>query len=103
MMTFADACSRQHLYHSFYTVWHVDAGGKREYLGFTSRKSGRGLLSFVAKSQAVRDRLRELWGDGAEAVEWTKKTADAIHMSNGCRVKFGGTIRQEAADAEPAN
>lgn len=30
MMTFADACSRQHLYHSFYTVWHVDAGGKRE-------------------------------------------------------------------------
>jgi hypothetical protein len=36
-------------------------------------------------------------GEGSE-VEVTKKTATALHLSNGWRIEFGGTIRQETSE-----
>jgi hypothetical protein len=94
-MTFAEAARLQHRYGSFYTVWLVDADGTRRYLGCSQRKSGTGLLKFIG-----RERVQEVFKamPGAETLEWTKKTADALHLNNGMKVTFGGTIRQEAGE-----
>lgn len=99
LMSFADAVARQHLYGSYYTVWLVAPDGAREYLGYTPRKSGDGLLSLL-RSDRVQTRVAQFEG----AAEITlKKTAHALVLSNGWRIAFGGTIRQEAAAAEWVN
>ena len=99
LMTFAEACERQHLYGSYYTVWLVAPDGAREYLGYIGRKSGAGLLSLL-RTDRVQDRVARF--EGAEGVT-LKKTANALVLSNGWQIAFGGTIRQEAAAAEWVN
>ncbi len=92
--TFAEAAERQHRYGSYYTVWYVHPSGERVYLGFTARRTGSGLLN-LCKSATVQAKLSALI---AEDVEWVKKTKDGINLSNGGKVWFGGTIRQEASE-----
>lgn len=94
-MTFEQAARLQHRYGSFYTVWLVDADGTRRYLGCSQRRSGRGLLKFIGRD-SVQAVLKDL--PGADTLEWTRKTADALYLSNGMRITFGGTIRQEAGN-----
>jgi hypothetical protein len=99
LMSFADAAERQHLYGSYYTVWLVAPDGTREYLGFTPRKSGDGLLSFL-RADRIQERVKRF--EGAESLT-LKKTAGALVLSNGWKFAFGGTIRQEAGAAEWVN
>jgi hypothetical protein len=92
-MTFEQAAKTQYLRSSFYTVWLIGPNGERESLGSTNRKSGRSLidLSGTLYAQKVIRRLIP----NAEDVHF-KKTANALVLSNGWRIEFGGTIRQEA-------
>lgn len=92
-MTFKHAAEMQQYHWSFYTVWLVSADGSREYLGCTQKKSGAGLLKFIQR-ETVQEVLRVL--PNADAIEWTKKTATALFLSNGMQIAFGGTIRQES-------
>lgn len=93
-MTFAEAASRQHLYHSYYTVWLVSPTGEREYLNFTARKTGTGLMK-ILRLNSVQDRIKQF--PDAETLT-LKKRADRLELSNGWQIKFGGTIRQEASE-----
>ncbi len=99
LMSFKDAANRQHLYGSYYTVWLIAPDGKREYLGFIARKSGAGLLTFL-RGERIQTRMEQF--EGAESIT-LKKTANALVLSNGWRIAFGGTIRQEASEAEWVN
>jgi len=90
---FAKAAADQHRANSFYTVFLVNtATGERTYLGSTARKTGTGLMLILEKSY-VQDHIATLPGM-AEAT--FRKTATALVISNGYRIEFGGTIRQEA-------
>jgi hypothetical protein len=93
--TFAQAARAQYLHSSFYTVWLVGPAGEREYLGSTQRKSGTGLRKFL-RDKDVQERVSRL-PDAASAT-YTKR-ADRLEFSNGWRIEFGGTIRQEASAA----
>jgi hypothetical protein len=86
--TFSEAAATQHLYGSYYTVWLVAPGGTREYLGYTARKTGTGLCR-----PSVQGRVQRF--PDADALTF-RKTAGALLLSNGYRITFGGTIRQEA-------
>lgn len=92
-MTFNDAAKKQYLRSSFYTVWLVHPGGKvRVNLGSTQRKTGAGLLKIIGTPYAQQTIGEHI----PNTVTLTKKTASAILLSNGWRIEFGGTIRQEA-------
>jgi hypothetical protein len=86
------AANKQYLRSSFYTVWLVGPNGERESLGSTQRKTGSSLVR-IMREKAVQARLSEL--PGADSATFTKK-ADRLLISNGWRIEFGGTIRQEA-------
>jgi hypothetical protein len=96
-MTFEEAARKQYLYSSFYTVWGVDRQGERIYLTCTQRKSGRRLIGLLSIAGPVRE-----WVLGVPGIMDTdfKKTATSVSFSNGYRVEFGDTIRQEAAVAK---
>jgi hypothetical protein len=97
-LNWEEAVKEQHLYSSYYTVWLVNAEGKRvAYCGRTQRKSGSGLIAKL-RTEAVQKLVAEKVPDVAN-VEF-KKTAAALKMSNGWSLQFGGTIRQEAAEAQ---
>ena len=91
-MTFAQAAKTQYLRDSYYTVWLVGAKGERVRLGSTQRKSGSGLLSFCSMA-SVQETLGKYL---TPSVTIKKKTSTAILLSDGWRIVFGGTIRQEA-------
>lgn len=91
-MTFNQAARKQYLHSTFYTVWLVGPNGERESLGSTQRKSGSKLMQILCET-AVQERVSKL--PGAETATFTKK-ADRLVFSNGWRIEFGGTIRQEA-------
>jgi nitrogen fixation protein len=99
LMSFADAAQRQHLYGSYYTVWLVAPDGTREYLAYTSRKTGDGLLA-VLRYDRIQERVK-LFPDAASIT--LKKKGGALVLSNGWRIAFGGTIRQEASAAAWVN
>ena len=91
--TFAEAADRQFRYNSFYTVFLVEvATGARTYLGMTARKTGTGLMT-VLRRENVQKFVTTL--PGAADATFTK-SATALTLSNGYRIEFGGTIRQEA-------
>lgn len=91
--TFEQAADRQFRFNSFYTVFLIEvATGKRTYLGCTSRKTGTGLMS-VLRRDYIQAHIVTL--PGAADATFTK-SADALTLSNGYRIEFGGTIRQEA-------
>jgi len=92
-MTFPEAARRQHLYSSIYTVWLVAPDGTREQIGTTQRKTGSGLRAVLARP-SVQERIAKI--PGIEDVR-LKKTASALIFTNGYRIEFGGTIRQEAS------
>jgi hypothetical protein len=94
-MTFAEAAKRQHLYGSYYTIWLVSPEGKREYIGFTGRKSGAGLFKFLQRD-TMQSLMKRRFLDVASLS--FKKTATALILSNGWKIEFGGTIRQEASE-----
>lgn len=94
-MTFQDAANRQHLHHSFYTVWLVKGDSEKVELGHTQGKSGNGLMRFLRRETVQAKLTAELGADSL--VEVSKKTATALHLSNGWRIEFGKTIRQEAS------
>lgn len=91
-MTFSDACRRQHLHHTIYTVYLVGPDGEREQIATTQRKSGTGLLA-VLRRESVQARVAQLPG---AATATCQKKAGGLLFSNGWRLEFGGTIRQEA-------
>lgn len=93
-MRFQDAAERQYRLHSYYTVHLVKDTGEMVPLGFTQRKTGTGLLVLIG-GKAVQETLRMHVPD-SDNVTITRKTKTALHLSNGWRVEFGGTIRQEA-------
>lgn len=93
-MNFQDAASRQYRRTSYYTVNLVKPDATIQ-MGYTQGKSGAGLIWFIRGERAQAILMAHL-GEGSE-VEITKKTATALHLSNGWRVEFGGTIRQEAS------
>jgi hypothetical protein len=92
-MTFEQAANKQYLHSSFYTVWLVGPNGERESLGSTQRKTGSCLVQ-IMRQKSVQARIAQL--PDAETGTYTKK-ADRLLFSNGWRIEFGGTIRQEAA------
>jgi hypothetical protein len=92
-MDFQDAARRQHLRTSYYTVWLVGPGGERENLGHTARKTGTGLLTFLYRP-AVQERIKALPGAADARLQ---KFKDRLEFSNGWKLEFGGTIRQEAS------
>ena len=91
-MTFENAAKLQYRYATYYAIILVGPNGERETLGKTQRKSGSGLL-LVLERESVQARMREF--PGAYSIT-LKKTASALILSNGWRIEFGGTIRQEA-------
>ena len=93
-MTFQDAAAAQYRLHSYYTVHLVKPCGETVPLGYTQRKTGTGLLVFVT-GKAVQEALKT-HVPGIEGVTIVKKTKAALLLSNGWRIEFGGTIRQEA-------
>jgi hypothetical protein len=112
-MTFEQAAERQHRYGSYYTVWLLGPDGEREYLGFTARKSGAGLLKFMS-SLKIQERMKQF--PDADNLRCTKTATALIFTSkaevakaiaegrstptpNGWKIQFGGTIRQEAAES----
>lgn len=94
--TFAEAADRQNLYNSYYTVWLIAPDGSRVYLGHTSRKSGSGLRAVVGRDSVIA-KLEKI--PGMDTATY-KKTAESLVISNGYKVAFGGTIRQEASEAD---
>lgn len=93
--TFAQAARKQYLHSSFYTVWLVGPDGERERLGSTQRKTGASLVKILCE-KAVQDRVAR--APDAASATFTKKP-DRLLLSNGWSIQFGGTIRQEAAEA----
>lgn len=93
-MKFSDAARVQYRLSSYYTVQLVKPDGTKVELGSTMQKTGIGLLKFVSSRL---DKVRELIPN-PDTVEMVKKTATALHFSNGYRIEFGGTIRQEATE-----
>lgn len=93
-MTFQEAARMQYRYHSYYTVWLVAPDGTRTEFGLTQRKSGSGLMA-ILRSDAGQKRIAGI--PGVAAVTF-KKTATALILSNGYKIAFGGTIRQEASE-----
>lgn len=95
-MTFNEAAAKQFRHTSFYTVQLVKDNGSRVELGSTQRKSGAGLLYCIGSDRVQAIIRAEV--PNADAITITKKTAKALHLSNGWRIEFGGTIRQEATE-----
>ena len=93
-MTFREATRKQYLRNSYYTVHLVGPNGQRETIGQTARKTGTGLM-LILTTEANLNRLRSLAGDLSKVS--FKKRSDRVELSNGWRVEFGGTIRQEAS------
>lgn len=92
-MTFEQAARAQHLRFSYYTVWLVSPTGERTRLGSTQRKNGTGLMN-ILRADSTQNRLKAMpVMDGATI----KKTKSALTFSNGWKIEFGGTIRQEAS------
>jgi hypothetical protein len=91
-MTFSQAARQQYLRHTIYTVVLVGPNGEREQVATTQRKSGTGLVS-ILRRESVQARIAQL--PGAATATFTKK-ATSLFFSNGWRLEFGGTIRQEA-------
>ena len=84
---------------TFYTVWLVGPNGERESLGSSGRKSGSGLRA-ILWTPAVQARVKQF--NGVEELRMESK-ADRLLFSNGWRIEFGGTIRQESACPPPAS
>jgi len=93
-MTFEQAARKQYLRKSFYTVWLIGPHGERESLGSASRKSGSSLVAILGE-KAVQERVSRL--PNASTATF-KKRANCLEISNGWRIEFGGTIRQEACE-----
>lgn len=91
-MTFDEAARAQYRRHPIYTVWLVGPAGEREQIGATQRKSGDGLLKVIAR-ESVQERMRRF--PDAESLRCAKRKG-GLELTNGWRVEFGGTIRQEA-------
>ncbi len=93
-MTFESAARVQYRFKTYYAILAVGPNGERVTCGSTQQKSGRGLLKALG-NPAILANIRAAVPnpDGTEIV---KKTATALHLSNGWRIEFGGTIRQEA-------
>lgn len=91
-MTFEQAARVQYRRSSFYAVFLVSPDGTRQALGSTQRKTGAGLMNLLRgeRAQAIVMAI-----PGVESVTF-KKTASALILSNGYRIEFGGTIRQES-------
>lgn len=92
--TFAEAAAAQFRYGSYYAVFMVAPDGTRVYLGKTASKSGTGLYGFLTMG-AVQELVKAM--PNADAIT-LRKTAGALILSNGYRIAFGGTIRQEATN-----
>lgn len=92
--TFAEAAASQFHYGSYYAVFMVAPDGSRVYLGKTARKSGTGLLGYLSAG-FVQELIKAM--PNADTLTF-KKTAAALILSNGYRITFGGTIRQEATN-----
>lgn len=93
-MDFQTAARVQYLRTSIYTVWLVSPAGERTQIGTSQRKAGTALLSVLTRPENL-DAFRAKAGD-ISAVTFKKK-AGRVELSNGWRVEFGGTIRQEAS------
>lgn len=92
---FQQAAADQYRRTSFYVVFLVSPNGERERVARTQRKSGSGLLQ-VMRGEKVQT-LAATWPN-MDAVTF-KKFADRVEFSNGWRLEFGGTIREEAANS----
>lgn len=90
-MDFNTAAELQYRGKTYYTVWLVSAG-YREQLGYTSRKTGYGLMAFLDDEKIVR-RLLKFIPEGT-VFEKTGKSIELV--GTGYRLEFGETIRQEA-------
>jgi len=97
LMDTDEAANRQYRYGSYYTVWLVSPTGERTYLGYTARKSGNGLLGKLDDYEMRVEVLRRMGAAGGEV--GYKKTAAALVFTNGWKIAFGGTIREESAYA----
>jgi hypothetical protein len=91
-MKFQDAARMPYLHTSFYTVWLVGPNGERESLGSTQRKTGSMLIKILCE-KTTQERVSRLPGAASATF---KKHADHLEFSNGWKIAFGGTIRQEA-------
>jgi hypothetical protein len=96
-MTFEQAARRQYRRGTFYVVYLVGPAGERERLGRTQRRNGAGLRSFL-RLPTVQMRFGKFPDSGSIVI--TRKTASTLEFSNGWRMEFGGTIREEASEAE---
>ena len=92
-MTFEDAARRQYRYSTLYAVFLIGPNGEREQVGATSRKSGDGLVA-VLRRESVQERIKQI--PGVESATF-RKFKDRLEVSNGWKLQFGGTIRQEAS------
>ena len=92
-MTFKQAANTQYRYKTFYTVWLVGPNGERESLGSMQRRTGAGLMAILCE-KGTQERVSRL--HGAEGATF-KKTKDSLIISNGWKIEFGDTIRQEAS------
>lgn len=92
-MKFSDAARAQHRRQTFYTVWLVGPGSERERLSSTQSKSGVGLIRLLQR-EVVQALLKRRFAD-ADQITF-KKHGDALVLSNGWKIEFGGTLRQEA-------
>lgn len=92
-MQFENAARAQYRRHSYYTVYLVAPDGAREEIAHSQRKSGSGLLTVLYRP-AVQERIRQLPGMADARL---RKFSDRLEFSNGWRLEFGGTIRQEAS------
>jgi hypothetical protein len=95
-MKFHDAAARQYRRTSYYTVYLVKPDGTRVELGYTPRKTGQGLLALVYS--AAGQATIKIHVPDMNTVEITRRGPGGLDLSNGCRIEFGGTIRQEATE-----
>lgn len=93
-MTFDEAARIQYRRHSMYVVFLVSPDGSREQIGITARKTGSGLMN-VLRRDSVQEKVKRL--PGALTATF-KKHADRLDFSNGYKIVFGGTIRQESSE-----
>lgn len=98
-MDFQAAAATQYNRHTYYSVVLASptclAIEHAIRLGSTQRRTGNGLLSFIGRD-AVQAIIKKNVPD-AETATIIKKTKDMLVLSNGWKITFGGTIRQDAA------
>lgn len=97
IMNFDKAAKLQNRYSTFWTIFLIGPNGEKEYVGFSSRKSGRSLLGFISR-ESFQERVGKF--EAAGSIRIVKKTSESLVFSNGWKLAFGGTIRQESSAAD---